>query len=167
MLNVSEVQAASEATLIVSYTVTGGGKPEAPVLNYVDVDGKEQKCPLNTTADRLLVEKGSKWWVTPENTIVGSELEQWFSKNETWSGTAPANGKPQTYVWCYTHQLKVRFDVSDMLKTDTSSTVVTVAGLDKTAAQLPYTTNWINSGTPLSYSFRSPVASVSHPTNAY
>ncbi|MCW4019466.1 MAG: hypothetical protein NWF00_12455 [Candidatus Bathyarchaeota archaeon] len=167
MLNVSEVKAAPESTLIVSYTITGGGKPEAPIINYVDVHGKEQKCPLNTTADRLLVKKGSKWSVTPGNTIVGSEVEQWFSKNETWSGTAPANGKPRTYVWCYTHQLKVSFDVTRVLKTDTSSVVVTVAGSDKTAAQLPYTTNWINSGTPLFYSFESPLASTSHPLTTY
>ena len=37
--------------------------------------------------------------------------------------------------------------------------VVTVAGVDKTMAQLPFTTDWLDAGSTLSYTFADPVAS--------
>jgi hypothetical protein len=104
--------------------------------------------------------------VTPENTLTGSDYEQWYSTSKTWSGTAPGSGGSGSLTWTYTHQLKVTFDATSQLKADTSATIVTVSGAAKTGAQLPYTTGWLNSGTSLTYSFSSSVASASNPTTA-
>ncbi len=59
------------------------------------------------------------------------------------------------------------FDASSNVKSDSTDTIVTVGGNPETAADLPYTTDWINSGTTLSWSFSSPVASSSSPSDTH
>jgi hypothetical protein len=69
---------------------------------------------------------------------------------------------PITETASWTHQYQVTFDASSNVKGNSSATIVTVAGTGKTGAQLPYT-NWYNSGSSLSYSYASPIASSSSP----
>ena len=57
------------------------------------------------------------------------------------------------------------FDASSNVKGDSTGTIVTVGGSPKTTADLPYMTDWISSGTTLSWSFSSPVASSSYPSD--
>lgn len=56
----------------------------------------------------------------------------------------------------YVTQYRVTFDQSG-IGADASATVLTVGGAEKTAAELPFTTDWITSGTPLTYAYSSPV----------
>jgi hypothetical protein len=73
--------------------------------------------------------------------------------------TMPASG---TMVAAnYVNQYKVTFTQSG-IGTDTSDTVVTVGGVTKTTAQLPFITDWINSGTSLTYAYASPVGVNDH-----
>ena len=53
----------------------------------------------------------------------------------------------------YTGQCKVTFDASANVKAYGQGAIVTVNGDPKTAAQLPYTTDWIPSGTSITYAF--------------
>src|SRR5271157_4482393 len=65
----------------------------------------------------------------------------------------------------YATQYKVSFDVSINVKTDSSETIMTVGGVAKTTADLPFTTAWINSGSSLTWAFLSPVASTASPSD--
>jgi hypothetical protein len=69
---------------------------------------------------------------------------------------------PTTVTGNYVVQWQVTFDASSNVKGDSSATVVTVAGTGKTGSQLPYS-NWYDSGSSLSYSYASPIASSSSP----
>ncbi|MCW4009546.1 MAG: hypothetical protein NWF05_02860 [Candidatus Bathyarchaeota archaeon] len=162
-INSPQVLAASDYTMTVSYAIKGDGKPTPPTLNYIDPSNQPQKYTLTDTPTPLQIKKGTDWSVKPGNTLIGSAVEQWYSSDKVWSGTAPRNGGSDTYVWTYLHQLKVTFDASSQVKSDSSDAFLTVEGSDLTGAQLPYTTGWISSGDSLTYSFKSPVASSSAP----
>ena len=63
-----------------------------------------------------------------------------------------------TVTGTYKTQFKVSFAQSG-IGGDTTATVVTVGGTPKTAASLPFTTDWLDSGSSLIYSYADPVAS--------
>jgi uncharacterized repeat protein (TIGR02543 family) len=65
----------------------------------------------------------------------------------------------------YTTQYKVTFDASSNAKADGSGTIVTVGGVAKTAGDLPFTADWIDSGQSVTWAYSSPVTSTSSPTN--
>src|SRR5690242_3714544 len=69
-----------------------------------------------------------------------------------------------TVTATYVAQYKVTFDASANVKGDSSATIVTVGGNAKTSANLPYTTDFLDSGSSLTYSYASPVASSSAST---
>ena len=91
-INISEVFAASNYVMTVSDSVSGGGNPTAPLLNYVSTSGQQRTYTLTTTSHAVTMKKGAAWSVTPGNTIAGSSVEQWYSSNTTWSGTTPGEG---------------------------------------------------------------------------
>jgi uncharacterized repeat protein (TIGR02543 family) len=66
-------------------------------------------------------------------------------------------GGPLTVTGTYKTQWKITFDQNG-IGGDTTSTVVTVSGAGKTAAALPFTTDWIDDGTTVTYGFASPVS---------
>jgi hypothetical protein len=70
---------------------------------------------------------------------------------------------PGTDAATYGTQYQVTFDASSNVKSDSTGTIVTVGGSPESASNLPYTTDWINSGSLLSWSFSSPVASTASP----
>ncbi len=72
---------------------------------------------------------------------------------------------PGTITGNYVTQYKVSFDVSANVKSDGAGTIVTVGGSNKAAGNLPFTTDWIDTGTLLSFSYQSPVASSGSPSN--
>src|SRR6185503_7741431 len=65
---------------------------------------------------------------------------------------------PATITGTYKTQFQVTF-VQSGIGVDSTGTVVTVGVDAKTAAGLPFTTDWLDSGANLSYSYSSPVAS--------
>src|SRR5271157_654511 len=69
-----------------------------------------------------------------------------------------------TVTGTYVAQYKVTFAQSG-LTSDASGTVVTVDNVDKAYGDLPFTTDWIDSGSSVTYSYSSPVASTGSPTD--
>lgn len=65
----------------------------------------------------------------------------------------------------YVAQYKITFDTSANVKADSNSAIVTVGGAPQTAASLPFTTNFLDSGSQLSYSYYTPVTSLASPAN--
>jgi hypothetical protein len=70
-------------SLTVSYSVTGGGNPQAPTFSYVS-EGVSQRVTLSNTPTTYFLDVGTLWSVT--NPLGGSS-ERWIS-NQTTSGTA-------------------------------------------------------------------------------
>src|SRR5271157_503494 len=70
----------------------------------------------------------------------------------------------ETVTGVYKAQYKVTFAQSG-LTSDASGTVVTVDSVDKAYGDLPFTTDWIDSGSSVTYSYSSPVASTGSPTD--
>ncbi|MCW4005461.1 MAG: hypothetical protein NWF04_02520 [Candidatus Bathyarchaeota archaeon] len=164
---VPQGQASLTYNLTVSYDVVGGGDPNPPTLHYCDLLLRSRTYTLSSEPHTLMMWGSTEWSVEPGNVLDASKSERWYSSDVVWSGTAPKWGGSDTYVWTYTHQVKVHFDTSNQVKKDTSSPVVTVNDQKVRGSQLPYTTGWINSGSYLSYRFESPIASSSAPETSY
>ncbi len=78
----------STTTMIVSYSVVGGGSPTAPVFNYV-LKGVSKSLTLSETPKVVSVDAGSTWSVTP-NPLAGSgSSHRWYS-SQSLTGTASA-----------------------------------------------------------------------------
>ena len=107
-----------------------------------------------------------------QTTVSGGTGIQYVFTNWVGSGVGSYNGSASSYSVTMSNpitetanwktQYQVTFDASSNVKGDSSVTIVTVAGTGKTGAQLPYT-NWYDSGSSLSYSYASPIASSSSP----
>src|SRR5690348_1301553 len=69
-----------------------------------------------------------------------------------------------TVTATYVAQYKATFDASANVKGDSTATIVTVGANAETAASLPYMTDFLDSGSSLTYSYASPVASSGAPT---
>ena len=67
-------------------------------------------------------------------------------------------GAAATITGTYKAQFQFTFSQTG-IGADSTGTVVTVAGAAKTAAQLPFATDWLDSGTNLVYAYSDPVAS--------
>ena len=125
-------------TMTVSYSVSDGGSPTAPVFHYVDTSGTSQNYTLTTSAHSITtVGAGTAWSVTPNPLTGSTSTEQWYS-TDTLSGNAPS-GESQTKVFTFVHQLKHTITSSPA----TGSGYVTV---DSVAQATPYTTPWWDSG---------------------
>ena len=70
---------------------------------------------------------------------------------------------PTTITGTYQTQYKITFDALANVKGDGSGTIVIVAASNKAASNLPFTTDWLNSGASLSYAYQSPVDSAGSP----
>ena len=99
--------------------------------------------------------------ITPLTIDDSSDMRYAFAG---WSGDAGGSGSPSNNILmngpkaataAWAAQYKITFGQSG-IATDALGTVVTVDGVDITAAQLPFT-GWITSDTPLTYAYSSPV----------
>jgi hypothetical protein len=77
---------AVQATMIVSYAVSGGGSPTPPTFNYVQ-GGASKTYTLTSTPTPITVDDGSSWSVTP-NPLAGSTSTNRWMSNQPLSGTA-------------------------------------------------------------------------------
>ncbi|MHB0936219.1 MAG: InlB B-repeat-containing protein [Armatimonadota bacterium] len=98
----------------------------------------------------------------PENVDIVPGASRYHFVNWTGATVADASSAstsltmPQndtTVTANYVIQYKVTFDASANVKAYGQGAIVTVNGDPKTAAQLPYTTDWIPSGTSITYAF--------------
>jgi len=64
---------------------------------------------------------------------------------------------PSSLTWNWIAQYQITFDTSSNVKTGSRTSIVTVNGVDQRA---PYT-NWIDSGSAVTFSYKSPVSSSS------
>jgi hypothetical protein len=110
------------------------------------------------------INSGSTVTYTYNNPVTSSTTGKQFRLNSVTGSASPITvSSPATITGNYVVQWQVTFDASSNVKGDSSATIVTVAGSAKTGAQLPYTT-YYDSGSSLSYSYASAVASSSSPS---
>jgi hypothetical protein len=145
--------------MTLSYSVNGGGSGYSAPTFAANQYGASAPQTLTTTATGYWFDAGASWTVT--NPLGGSSgTERWYTSQAV-SGTVSAT----TIAFVYYNQYQVTFDASSNVKSDSSATIVTVAGTGYTGAQLPYT-NWFNAGS-LTYSYASPIGSSSSSTTGY
>lgn len=93
--------------ITVSYSVTGGGSPTAPTLDYY-VGGSLQTATVTGTPTGYQADSGSAWSVTP-NPLTGS------TAHERWQTTAPTSGTltgTTAFAGAYQHQYQGNFSES-------------------------------------------------------
>jgi hypothetical protein len=103
----SSYSSSSGYTMKVSYSISGGGTPTAPTINYVTKQGAtvSQTIPLSPSTITLTMAKNKPWSVTP-NPLTGSTgTEKWIS-TQTLSGTTPNSGST-TKTFTFQHQYKL------------------------------------------------------------
>ncbi len=71
-------QSIPSVTVTVSYSVAGGGAPQAPVLNYVK-GGVSGTYTITQTPAAVVVDQGSSWSVTPNPLTGSTSTERWYS----------------------------------------------------------------------------------------
>jgi hypothetical protein len=140
---------ASQYVMTVSYSVTGGGSPTAPILHYVDANGNSKADPINTTATQVIMGTGVAWSVTPNPLLGSTSSERWYS-NDTLSGATPPSGGAGTFVFTYHHQYQVTFSQSGVDSSAGSNTVLTVGSTPYTYNGLP-SSAYADSGTMFSW----------------
>jgi hypothetical protein len=95
-------------------------------------------------------------------------FSNWTSGNglSTATGTFTTPTSDTTVTVNYNTQYKVTFTASGgNILTDGSGTIVTVAGVPKTRIDLPFTTDWLNSGSIVSWAYAGNVSLSSDPTH--
>ncbi len=102
-------QSIPSVTVTVSYSVAGGGAPQAPVLNYVK-GGVSGTYTITQTPAAVVVDQGSSWSVTP-NPLTGSTSTERWSSGQALNGTATGSA---TLAFTFQHQyfVSVSFAVS-------------------------------------------------------
>ncbi|MGD0644239.1 MAG: hypothetical protein ABSA75_04975 [Candidatus Bathyarchaeia archaeon] len=142
-----------------SYSVSGGGSGySAPAFTATQYSASAPQI-LTTTASGYWFDAAASWSIT--NPLSGSSgTERWYTSQAT-TGTVSST----TIAFVYNNQYQVTFDASSNVKSDSSATIVTVAGTGYNYAQLPYT-NWFNAAS-LTYSYASPIGSSSSSTTGY
>ena len=85
-------------SMVVSYSVVGGGSPSAPVFHYA-LNGASKSLTLTKTAKAIPYDPGSSWSVT--NPLGGSSSSQQWYSNQPLTGTA----SPSTLVFVFYHQM--------------------------------------------------------------
>jgi hypothetical protein len=84
-----------QVKMAVGYAVLGGGEGyTAPVFHYVQ-NGASKSIQLTETAQGVLVDAGSKWYVTP-NPLTGS------TSSKRWTSTQPLSGKASAGTLVFT-----------------------------------------------------------------
>ena len=90
ILSAPGAYASGTVIITASYSVSGGGTPTSPTLNYVNSTGGQEHATLTTTPTAYTAESGSTWTITP-NPLTGSgTTERWATDGVT-SGTATAS----------------------------------------------------------------------------
>ena len=142
-----------------SYSISGGGSGYSAPNFTANRFGTSAPQTLTTTATGYWYDAASSW--TETNPLGGSSgTERWYT-SQTVSGSISAT----TIAFVYNNQYQVTFDASSNVKTDSSTTIVTVAGNNYNFAQLPYI-GWFNAGS-LTYSYSSPIGSSSLSNTGY
>lgn len=150
-----------QVTFQYSIANSAGSGYSNPVVSY------SQFGTSGHTATALEASGPSDWVdaassITYPGTLTGSgATEQWITQTTSIPATSG------TITAAYYHQVRVTFDASTNVKADSSDTIVTVGGSAKTAQTLPFTSDWINSGDSLTYSYQGTVASSSSPSTQY
>ena len=139
-----------------SYTVVDGGSPSAPTATGTSL-GVAYVPSLTKTATGYWFDASGS--ITFSTSTSGS-TEQWVPSPSSVSATSS-----NTQVVSMYNQYQVTFDASSNVKSDSSATIVTVAGIGYNYAQLPYT-GWFNAAS-LTYSYASPIGSSSVSTAGY
>jgi hypothetical protein len=98
---VTTTTAPTAVTMTVSYSVSGGGSPTAPVFHYV-LKGASKSLTLGTSAVKVSVDAGSTWSVTPNPLTGSSSSQRWYS-SQTLTGTASAT----TIIFAFQHQYRL------------------------------------------------------------
>jgi len=89
----------SEVTMIVNFTIEGGGSPDgAPAFSYVEA-GVPNSTILTTASTSIEVDSGSSWSVTPNPLACSGPSERWQS-SQALTGSASAT----TIVFNFYHQ---------------------------------------------------------------
>ena len=86
-------------TMIVDYSLVGGGSPSPPIFNYI-VGGVSKSLTLTATPVAVQVDRGSSWSVTP-NPLAGSSSSERWRSNQALGGSASAT---TTLAFTYYHQ---------------------------------------------------------------
>ena len=118
----------------------------------------------NLPCTTVWINSGSTVTYTYNNPVTSSTTGKQFRLNSVTGSASPITvSSPATITGNYVVQWQVTFDASSNIKGDSTATIITVAGTALTGAQLPYA-NYYDSGSSLSYSYASAVASTSSPS---
>ena len=100
---------AEPASVVVSYSIQGGGAPTAPMFNYVQT-GVSKTYKLTLTPTILQVDLGTLWSVTPNPLKGSSGTQRWEVQDpNTLSGTASSSA---TLVFTFYHQYALKLSYS-------------------------------------------------------
>jgi fibronectin type 3 domain-containing protein len=106
---VSATPGATTFTMIVSYSVNGGGIGYSnPTFNYYDQNNNLQHYSLTGNPTGIQVAIGTAWSVTPDKLTGSTNTERWYC-NQALSGTASTS----TIVFSYQTQYWVSYAASD------------------------------------------------------
>lgn len=145
--------------MTLSYSVAGGGSGYTAPTFTANQYGASTPQGLTTTATGYWFDATASWSIT--NPLSGSSgTERWYT-SQTTAGTVSST----TIAFVFNNQYQLTFDASSNVKSDSSATIVTVAGTGYNYAQLPYV-NWFNAAS-LTYSYASPIGSSSSSTTGY
>lgn len=89
-LNALPIHATGTYTITASYSISGGGTPTAPTLNYINATGGQAHATLTTTPTAYTASSGSAWSITP-NPLTGSGSTERWETNMIISGTVTAS----------------------------------------------------------------------------
>jgi hypothetical protein len=92
------------ASLVVSYSIQGGGAPTAPMFNYVQT-GVSKTYQLTSTPTRIQVDPGSSWYVTPDPLSGSSGTQRWQAISASLSGGVSSS---TTLVFTFYHQYPLK-----------------------------------------------------------
>src|SRR5690242_7833707 len=162
-------------TVSITFTQSGiGNDSTGTVVSISGTSGGVAVGPFNETAANLPFAHSFDNGTTVTYSYSSPVSTGSSTKQYRWNTTSGLSQTLQTNTFTvsaagtvtgnYVAQYKVTFDASSNVKGDSTATIVTVGGNAKTSANLPYTTDFLDSGSSLTYSYASPVASSSAST---
>jgi hypothetical protein len=99
-------------SMTLSYSITGGGSPTAPTINYVTKQGDSvsKTIPLYPSTQTFTMAKNKPWSVTP-NPLVSStsdpESERWISTQTLYGITPNSGSTTKKFTFQHQYYLKV------------------------------------------------------------
>lgn len=136
---------ATTYTITASYSISGGGSPTAPTLNYYNETDTLTHKTLTSTPTVYTTFAGSAWSVTP-NPLTGSSSSQRWETGTVTSGTVTATF---TLAPSYFHQYNATLKFTSPQTPLYNRPTVSYAAFGATATaklQPSYTTYWVDAG---------------------